>query len=77
MTEEEVYQLLSFLQERYSKFNFTFDNEKLIAWHKLLKDESAEKVMKRAETYARVYRYLPSLVELIENDNERLLTGLH
>lgn len=62
MTKEQVFELLSFIRNIYH--NFTFDQEKLNAWAKLLKDQDANKVFENAERYAKENRFAPTIADL-------------
>lgn len=62
MTKEEVFELLSFIRNVYH--NFSFDQEKLNAWAKLLKDQDTDKVFANAEQYAKENRFAPTVADL-------------
>jgi hypothetical protein len=62
MTKEEVFELLNFIRNVYH--NFTFDQEKLNTWAKLLKDQDKDKVFANAEQYAKDNRFAPTVADL-------------
>lgn len=68
MTRDEVKELFKFLTYVYS--NFEVSSEKLDVWTRLLRNQNAKRVMRRAERHALEHRFPPTIADLTERVTE-------
>ena len=64
MTKEQVFEVLSLIGNVYPNFEVT--QEKINAWHRLLKDQNPAVIMKNAERHVLESRFVPTIADLRE-----------
>lgn len=68
MTKRQVFDLLTFLKDVYPNLEVT--QSKIDTWTKLLSNQDAAKVMKKAEFYAVDNKFPPTIADLTERNIE-------
>lgn len=68
MNKEQVFEVLELLHNAYP--NFSLDQKKIDAWHRLLKDQNPAIIMRNAERYIMEFKFPPSIADLRERKSE-------
>ncbi|OHR73978.1 hypothetical protein HMPREF3291_05175 [Bacillus sp. HMSC76G11] len=74
MNKEQVFEVLSLISAAYPKFDF--DQNKLNTWHRLLKDQNPEVIIRNTERYVLENRFPPSIADLREKKHEAYSTNI-